>query len=146
MVKEVNAKIQHYVPQYYLRGFVNERRQLYVVDRSRAKFFRVPTNKVGGQLHFNLIAITGVNPFAVEEALSDLESRVAPVLDRVIAICSLGDESERSTILNLIASVTLRNPKQRAVVADIYRGAGQCRGCGSADKGEIRSFRRRYEG
>jgi hypothetical protein len=125
MAREANAKIQHYVPQYYLRGFVNERKQLYVVDRPRAKFFRVPTNKVGGELYFNLVAIKGINPFAVEEALSELEGKVAPVLERVISTRSLGDENDRSAILNLIASVTLRNPKQRAAVGEIYRGAGQ---------------------
>src|SRR5882757_8275098 len=114
MAREANAKIQHYVPQYYLRGFVNERRQLYVVDRPRTKFFRVPTNKVGAELYFNLVAINGINPFAVEEALSELEGKVAPILAKVTATLSLGDESDRSAILNLIASVTLRNPKQRA--------------------------------
>ena len=77
--------MQHYVPQSYLRGFVNERKHLYVVDRPRAKFFRVPTNKVGGELYFNLVAINGINTFAVEEALSKLEGKVAPVLAKVIA-------------------------------------------------------------
>jgi hypothetical protein len=125
MAKEASAKIQHYVPQYYLRGFVNERKQLYVVDRPRAKFFRAPTNKVGGELYFNLVAIKGVNPFAVEEALNELEDKVAPVLEKVIAAQSLRDENDRSAILNLIASVTLRNPKQRTVVSEIYREAGQ---------------------
>jgi Protein of unknown function (DUF4238) len=125
MAREANAKIQHYVPQYYLRGFVNARKQLYVVDRPRAKFFRVPTNKVGGELYFNLVAVNGINPFAVEEALSELEGKVAPVLERVRSTHSLGDENDRSAILNLIASVTLRNPKQRAAVGEIYRGAGQ---------------------
>lgn len=125
MAREANAKIQHYVPQYYLRGFVNERKQLYVVDRPRAKFFRVPTDKVAGELYFNLVTIGGVNPFAVEEALSEMEGKIAPVLEKVISTCSLGDESDRSAIMNLIASVTLRNPKQRAAVGEIYRGAGQ---------------------
>jgi Protein of unknown function (DUF4238) len=125
MAREANAKIQHYVPQYYLRGFVNERKQLYVVDRPRARFFRVPTSKVGGELHFNLVTIGGVNPFAVEEALSELEGKIAPVLARVLSARSLGDENDRNAILNLIASVTLRNPKQRAAVGEIYRGAGQ---------------------
>jgi hypothetical protein len=125
MAREANAKIQHYVPQYYLRGFVNERKQLYVVDRPRAKFFRVPTNKVGGELYFNLVAIDGINPFAVEEALSELEGKVAPILEKVIATRSLGNENDRSAILNLIASVTLRNPKQRAVISEVYSSAGR---------------------
>lgn len=106
-------KQDRYVPQYYLRCFVNERKQLYVVDRPRAKFFRVPTNKAAGELYFNLVTIGGVNPFAVEEALSDLEGKIAPVLEKVVSTRSLGDESDRNAIMNLIASVTLRNPQRR---------------------------------
>ncbi|MBR0868668.1 hypothetical protein ACVIW2_000084 [Bradyrhizobium huanghuaihaiense] len=125
MAKEANAKIQHYVPQYYLRGFVNEKRQLYVVDRPRKKFFRVPTNKVGGEQHFNLVTIPGINPFGMEEALSDLESKVAPVLEQVKGRHSLGDENDRNAILNLVAAVTLRNPKQREAIGEMYNEVAQ---------------------
>ena len=123
MAKE--AKIQHYVPQYYLRGFIDASEQLYVVDRPRAKFFRVPTKKVGGELYFNLINVGGVDPFAVEKALSELDGIVAPALERVKAAKSLANEKDRSAVMNLIASVTLRNPKQRGVVGEIVNQAGQ---------------------
>jgi hypothetical protein len=119
------AKIQHYVPQYYLRGFIDARKQLYVVDRPRGKFFRVPTKKVGGELYFNLINVGGIDPFAVEKALSELEGIVAPALERVKATKSLTNANDRSAVMNLIASVTLRNPKQRGVVGEIVNQAGQ---------------------
>ena len=89
VAKEGSAKQQHYVPRYYLRGFVNARKQLYVVDRSEAKFFRVPTEGVGGEKYFNLVSVKGINPFAVEEALGELEGKVAPALERVKAAKSL---------------------------------------------------------
>jgi hypothetical protein len=119
------AKIQHYVPQYYLRSFIDTKDQLYVVDRPRGKFFRVPTKKVGGELYFNLINVKGVDPFAVEKALAKMEGMVAPALERVKAARSLANEQDQSAIMNLIAAVTLRNPKQRAAIGEIVNQAGQ---------------------
>jgi len=119
------AKIQHYVPQYYLRSFIDSKDQLYVVDRSREKFFRVPTKKVGGELYFNLINVKGIDPFAVEKALAEMEGIVAPALERVKAAKSLTNEQDRSAIMNLIAAITLRNPKQRAAIGEIVNQAGQ---------------------
>ena len=119
------AKIQHYVPQYYLRSFIGERDMLYVVDRPREKFFRVPTKKVGGELYFNLINVKGVDPFAVEKALSEMEGIVAPCLERVKATKSLADEKDRSGVMNLMAAVSIRNPKQRAAIDGIVNQIGQ---------------------
>jgi hypothetical protein len=119
------AKVQHYVPQYYLRSFVGERDMLYVVDRPREKFFRVPTKKVGGELYFNLINVKGIDPFAVEKALSEMEGIVAPCLERVKAAKSLADEKDRSGIMNLMAAVSVRNPKQRAAIDGIVNQIGQ---------------------
>ena len=127
MAKEANsaeAKIQHYVPQYYLRSFIDAKELLYVVDRPRAKFFRVPTKKVGGELYFNLINVKGIDPFAVEKALADLESMVAPALERVKKTRSLAAEKDRGAVMNLIASVTLRNPKQRQAIGEIINQSG----------------------
>jgi hypothetical protein len=124
VAKEGAAKQQHYVPQYYLRGFVNERKQIYVVDRPEAKFFRVPTVAVGGDKYFNLITSSRVNPFGGEEALQELEDKVAPALERVKAAQSLADENDRNAIMNLMAAVTLRNPKQRAAINEMVQGLG----------------------
>jgi hypothetical protein len=119
------AKRQHYVPQYYLRSFIDAKDQLYVVDRPREKFFRVPTKKVGGELYFNLINVKGLDPFAVEKALAEMEGIVAPALERVKSAKSLADENDRSAVMNLIAAVTIRNPKQRAAIGEIVNRAGQ---------------------
>jgi hypothetical protein len=123
--KRTEAKIQHYVPQYYLRSFIDAKEQLYVVDRPRGKFFRVPTKKVGGELYFNLINVKGIDPFAVEKALAELEGIAAPALERIKAAKSLADEKDRSAVMNLIASVTIRNPKQREAIGDIVNQGGQ---------------------
>jgi hypothetical protein len=123
--KSADAKIQHYVPQYYLRSFIDAKEQLYVVDRPREKFFRVPTKKVGGELYFNLINVKGIDPFAVEKALAELEGIVAPALERIKAARSLADEKDRSAVMNLIASVTIRNPKQREAIGEIVNYGGQ---------------------
>jgi Protein of unknown function (DUF4238) len=136
VAKDGAAKQQHYVPQYYLRGFVNERKQLYVVDRPEAKFFRVPTKAVGGEKYFNLLTGSRVNPFAAEEALQELEDKVAPALERVKATQSLTDENDRSAIINLIAAVTMRNPKQRAAVNEMVQGLRQMLGAAGLETKE----------
>jgi Protein of unknown function (DUF4238) len=125
VAKEGAAKQQHYVPQYYLRGFVNERKMLYVVDRPQAKFFRVPTIAAGGEKYFNLLTESRVNPFAAEEALQELEDKVAPALERVKGAQSLADKNDRSAIMNLMAAVTLRNPKERTAINEMVQGWGQ---------------------
>lgn len=127
MAKEGAAKQQHYVPQYYLRGFVNERKMLYVVDRLEEKFFRVPTIAAGGQKYFNLTS-SRVNPFSAEEALQEMEDKVAPALERVKDAQSLANENDRNAIMNLMAAVTLRNPKQRAAINEMVQSLGQLAG------------------
>jgi hypothetical protein len=87
--------------------------------------FRVPTKKVGGELYFNLINVKGIDPFAVEKALSEMEGIVAPALERVKAARSHANEQDRSAVMNLIAAVTLRNPRQRATIGEIVNQAGQ---------------------
>ena len=141
MAKEASAKLQHYVPQYYLRGFLGKNDKLYVVDRPEVKFFRVPTKKVGGEKYFNLVSVDGISPFAVEEALNELETKVAPILEKVKAAPSLADQADRSAVLNLMAAVTLRNPKQRAVISELYGNASQqAVGAGLASKEKYAEF------
>lgn len=125
VAKIAEAKVQHYVPQYYLRSFVDAKKYLYVVDRPRVRVFRVPTNKVGGELYFNLINVGNLDPFAVEKALNELETIAAPALLRVKEAKSLANESDKSAVLNLMASVTLRNPKQRAALDKLVNDKAQ---------------------
>jgi hypothetical protein len=71
------------VPQFYLRGFVGEDGMLFVIDRPSKKSFRTPPKNVAAVRDFNRVDVAGMDPNAVEKALADFESKVAPELCRI---------------------------------------------------------------
>jgi hypothetical protein len=112
------------VPQFYLRGFVGEKGLLFVTDRETKKPYRTKPHGVAGQRDFNRIDVEGMDPNAVEKALAEFEGEVAPHLDRVIAAKSIAEEKDRAAIVNLMAALTLRNPKRRKEIGGVLeRGA-----------------------
>ena len=104
---------QHYVPQLYLRRFVGAKDMLLVFDRERNEAFRTKPAGVAAQRDFNRIEVEGMDPNAVEKVLSEFEGEIAPRLDQIITKQSIADEADRSAIVNLMAAMTLRNPKRR---------------------------------
>jgi hypothetical protein len=83
--RSAEPKMQHYVPQFYLRGFVGTKDRLFVVDRRNKKAFRTGPGNVAGETHFNRIEAKSVAPNAVEKALSESESEAGPALERIKA-------------------------------------------------------------
>jgi hypothetical protein len=79
----------HYVPQFYLRGFSDDKKQLLVTDRPTEKVFRTNPTNVAAQRDFN--TIEGEDPHAVEKAhlqadrLGDLDHAARQVFDRTVA-------------------------------------------------------------
>jgi hypothetical protein len=106
----------HYVPQFYLRGFVGEKDQLFVVDRPSEKTFRTQPKNVATERDFNRVNVEGMDPAAVEKALSEFEGKVAPALERVKAAKSLANKEDRDMVMNLICALAIRNPRQRTTV------------------------------
>jgi hypothetical protein len=108
----------HYVPQFYLRGFVGEKDQLFVVDRPSEKTFRTQPKNVAAERDFNRVDVEGMDPAAVEKALSEFEGKVAPALESVKAARSLANKEDRDAVINLICALAIRNPRQRTTVND----------------------------
>jgi hypothetical protein len=121
--KGAEPKMNHYVPQFYLRGFVGKKNQLLVMDRRNKEPFRTAPKNVAGETHFNRIDVKGMDPNAVEKVLSDFEGEVAPALERVKADKSLAKEEDRGAVLNLMAALALRNPWRRKAVSEIVENA-----------------------
>jgi hypothetical protein len=65
--KSSEPKMQHYVPQFYLRGFASTKDQLFVVDRRNKKAYRTGPRNVAGETHFNRIEVESIAPNAVEK-------------------------------------------------------------------------------
>jgi Protein of unknown function (DUF4238) len=108
---------QHYVPQCYLRQFAIRYRkkghQLAVFDRETDKSFRANVKDVACQNYFNRIEVDGMDPNAVEKAMSEFESKLADALVRINETRSLESEEDRAHLITLIALTALRNPEMR---------------------------------
>jgi hypothetical protein len=120
MAKEAKAepRRQHFVPQFYLRGFAGEKDSLFVVDRPSEKTFRTDPKNVAAERDFNRVDVQGMDPNAVEKALGEFEGKVAPAFERVKATKSLANKEDRDAVMNLICALAIRNPRQRAAIND----------------------------
>jgi hypothetical protein len=94
---------QHYVPQCYLRQFAIRYRkkghQLAVFDRDRDKS---DVKDVCCQNYFNRIKVDGMDPDAVEKAMSEFETKLAEALVRINEARSLENEEDRAYLITLI--------------------------------------------
>jgi Protein of unknown function (DUF4238) len=117
--KGAAARKHHYVPQFYLRGFVGEKQMLLVFDRDTEQPYRSKPHGVAAQRDFNRVEVEGMDANAVEKLLSEFEGETAPHLDKVIANQSIADEKNKAAIVNLMAAMTMRNPKRRVAVGKI---------------------------
>jgi Protein of unknown function (DUF4238) len=104
---------QHYVPQFYLRGFTNPRGQLFVVDAQTRKQFTTSPQNVAAERDFNRVDAEGVEPDAVEAALAKFESEIAPAIDGVREQAAFKDVVDRNAVVSLICALALRNPRKR---------------------------------
>jgi Protein of unknown function (DUF4238) len=117
--KGAAARKHHYVPQFYLRGFVGEKDMLLVFDRETKEPYRSKPHGVAAQRDFNRIEVEGMDASAVELLLSEFEGETAPRLGKVIADKSISDEKNKAAIVNLMAAMTMRNPKRRKAMGKV---------------------------
>ncbi|MCW2358842.1 MULTISPECIES: DUF4238 domain-containing protein [Bradyrhizobium] len=123
--KGTAARKHHYVPQFYLRGFTDEKGQLLVTDRPSEKTFRTDPKNVAAQRDFNAVSIEGVDPQAVEKGLAEFEGKVAPALERIKTATSLSAKADRELLMSLICGLAIRNPRQRATINDFVSEIAQ---------------------
>lgn len=116
--KEAKAvpRKHHFVPQFYLRGFVGEKDGLFVVDRPSRKTFRTTPKNVAAMRDFNRVDVAGMDQNVVEKALAEFEAKVAPALGRIKTTKSLTNEEDRDAVINMICALAIRNPRQRATI------------------------------
>jgi hypothetical protein len=78
-----NPKRHHYLPQFYLDGFCHEG-GLWVFDKeTRESRFQTPVNTGVKQYYYRFEYEDGEQSFEVEEFLSQVETRTAPVIDKL---------------------------------------------------------------
>jgi len=120
MAKEAKAEPRkhHFIPQFYLRGFTDEKDRLFVVDRPSKKTFRTVPKNVAAERDFNRVDVEGLDPNVVEKGMAKFEGEVAPALERVKIAKSLAKKEDRDAVMNLICALAIRNPRQRATIND----------------------------
>ncbi|MYM92325.1 DUF4238 domain-containing protein [Duganella vulcania] len=110
------ARNHHWIPQCYLKGFAKSRSknaQLFVVDAiTRASFVTSPRN-VASARDFNRVEAEGVNANDIESRYADFEGHAARALLHMDESRQFGDQEDHNLILNLIALLSVRNPRMR---------------------------------
>lgn len=121
-------KSEHYVPKLYLKNFTIKRDKkspTYVFDLKTNKIRRSSIRKIAFENNFCNIKIKGSNVIvSMEEALSDIESKIAPSLEKLIFhlnpnILSGEERFQISTFFSLLLS---RNPRYRELHKQMIEG------------------------
>lgn len=118
------ARIHHYVPRTYLRGFARgagKSSQLLAIDVvDRRSFWTSPKN-VCAERDFNRIDIPGHPPDVLEKQLARFDSLLGAALQKIAQMRSFEDQTARLMLLNFASAVATRNPDLRASMEDFYR-------------------------
>jgi len=126
------AKKQHYVPQFYLKRFADEKQRLWVFDKARRRRFKTHLRSGACESYFyDLPLLPGADESQaqlVERALGDFETRFADVLqeflDKVEADGVI-DPDHKHTMSALMAVQHLRSPTARAFQVEMGDRMGQ---------------------
>jgi hypothetical protein len=106
----------HYVQKSYLAHFADPSTgNLCGFDCQTAR--QVPTNINDAAVQKDFYKSKfrdGRDPMAVERALADLESKLAPAIERVITNVAILP-TDRTLVLNFVTLLVVRGPKQRTL-------------------------------
>lgn len=118
----MTARQHHYVPQCYLKGFVEDREKpkLFTVDfRARHSFSTHPKN-VAAERDFHRIEIEGHPPDALENSFSGFETELDQALRRIVTARSIEHPDDRAYLFNLIGLTAAKNPRLRKSFGDFH--------------------------
>ncbi|KQN42459.1 DUF4238 domain-containing protein [Frigoribacterium sp. Leaf44] len=110
------AKLHHFVPQAYLRGFATEKERIVAVplDTTRSPFTTVVKN-VGAQTHFH--TIPGVEePDGFEKFLSSVEGEASAIIRRIEGGEFPLPQEDRMTLSHYLALQAVRGPDTRRTI------------------------------
>ncbi|HEY4084140.1 MAG TPA: DUF4238 domain-containing protein [Burkholderiaceae bacterium] len=99
------AKVQHYVPQFLLKKFCNDKKdQVFVFDKQSAQTFSCNVKNIASESRFYDLRIDD-KEVTLERQLSELEGATKPLLDRIIEKDSVQvfDASELDLLCSFLA-------------------------------------------
>lgn len=107
-------KVQHYVPQFVLRQFVERKNQIWVFDKATDKKFRTNVRNIAGETGFYDFDMGGIK-FSYEPSLTELETDASHIIKKLIRTESLSElvDEERLTLSRFLAVQFLRTRQWR---------------------------------
>ena len=114
----------HYIPQLYLRGFSagkGRQAQVFVFDSNTNKSFTTLVRNIGSRRYFNKVDAHGVGPDHVEDGMSETEAIIAPHLQKVIEDKDFPSPEHFNSIMNLMAMLSVRNPRLRSSLGNFHK-------------------------
>lgn len=118
----------HYIPQFYLRGFsdgVGRKAKVFVFDSDTKKSFSTLVRNIGSKRHFNRVEAHGVDPNHLEDGLAEIEAEIAPHLQQTIEAKAFPSHEHFNSIINLMALLSVRNPRLRGNMRDFHRAIAE---------------------
>ena len=106
----------HFIPQFYLRGFaegIGRQARLFTFDRETKRSFTTKVRNVGSTRYFNRVEADGIHPDAVEDGYAEIEAGISTHLVEVIDAQAFPSGKHFNSIINLVANVSVRNPRFR---------------------------------
>ncbi|MFB4308948.1 DUF4238 domain-containing protein [Actinomadura sp. GTD37] len=125
-------KLHHYVPQFYLRRFMDHTKRLWVWDRDINRVFRAQPKVVAAETYFYYLsesAEQGHDPLTMEKQFSGIESDMARATNNWLmqianakAMESISlQEGDRETGALFLALQFLRTEDSRSIIEAIHR-------------------------
>ncbi|WP_329258771.1 DUF4238 domain-containing protein [Actinoallomurus sp. NBC_01490] len=130
-----DAKLHHYVPQFYLRRFVDSAGRLWVWDREKDRTFSTRPGSVAAESNFYFqseLVRQGHDPLTMEKQFADLEGETSAITGQWLDWIRHGKEGDSLTIPDVnreivslfLALQFLRTADARSILADFCKAHG----------------------
>ena len=111
------SRNHHYIPQCYLRGFLDtnlQKEQFYVIDRIEKRHFVTTPRNVGSQRDFNRVNVLGKQIDEAEKLFAEIEGEVARILKEIEENATLPEyANDMQTLIYFVALLYMHNPQIR---------------------------------
>ncbi|MDP2684737.1 MAG: DUF4238 domain-containing protein [bacterium] len=124
----MNAKAQHFVPQFYLKNFAIKNSESFFINcfnKHDKKIFYTNIKNVANEIGYYNIVTDEESVITIEPILSNLESISKESLDKLIStesIAALADK-DKNTIAIFVALQMLRTPENELIIEQVRQGA-----------------------
>ena len=116
------ARKHHYIPQFYLRGFLDfnlKKEQFHVLDKIERRYFVTTPRNVGSETDFNRVNVPGKPIDEAEKLFAEIEGKVARVIKGIEENLTLPQKTDMEVLIYFVALLYMRNPQIRNNLANI---------------------------